>query len=117
VSTASGSGTTQPPRGISPFRLQCVKEVARLLREEDLPFHQEQVEGREESYSVFRVESTIRKPLKIYVYEDEAGFFAGEHWHIWETPDHDTPQGLMSAFLDGLRSTIADLSRQSPGAT
>ena len=116
MSTANGGGTTKPPRDISPFRFQCVKEVARLLREEDLPFHQEQVEGREESYSVFRVESTNREPLKIYVYEDEAGFFAGKRWHIWETPDYDTSQGLMSAFLDGLRSTIAELMRESPAA-
>lgn len=116
MTTAGGSDITQSPRSVSPFRSKCASEVAQLLREEDLPFQREQVEGKEESYSVFKVDAATPEPLKIYIYEDEAGFFLGERWHIWETPDYDTPQGLMNAFLDGLRSVLAESTVDPPTA-
>jgi hypothetical protein len=107
-------GTSQRPPGLTPFQFRCASEVARVLGEQGLSFSREQVEGEEESYFVFRVQPSAPEPLQIYVYEDEAGFFLGKRWHIWETQDYDTPQGLMNAFLDGLQSTAEQLSEQSP---
>lgn len=102
VSTA-GRGV-QPPSRLSPFQSRCAVEVERLLGENDLSFDRQYVMGREESYLVFEVETT--GTLKIYVYDDEAGFFLGKRWHIWEAPDYEESQELLDAFLDGLRSAI-----------
>lgn len=109
-------GTAHPPRSLTPFQFQCTSEVARLLRERDFSFRREQVEGEEENYLIFNVESNAPRPLKVYVYEDEAGFFLGERWHVWETQDYEEPQELMSAFLEGLRSAIDVLRKEPPAA-
>jgi hypothetical protein len=102
TTTSDGS---QPPRDLTPFQSQCANEVARILRENNIPFRREQVEGEKESYLVFDVEPSSARHLKIYVYEDEAGFSLGKHWHLWEIPAYDDSQLLVS-FLDGLRSAI-----------
>jgi hypothetical protein len=110
-------GAAEPPRSLTPFQFQCASEVAQLLRKQDLSFRREQIEGKGESYFIFSAVSRLASPLKIYVYEDEAGFFLGERWHIWETPDYETPQALMSSFLAGLQSTIEELLKESPATS
>lgn len=110
-------GASQPPRNRSPFQLHCASEVAKLLREKGLSFRREPIEGNEESYFIFRMDSSTVEPLEIYVYEDEAGFLVGKDWHIWESPDYETPQELISAFLKSLRSSIEDALDESPAVS
>jgi len=47
------------------------------------------------------------RKLDIYIYPDEAGFFVDSEWRIFEAPDYDTADELLSAFVGALEQEMA----------
>ena len=46
-------------------------------------------------------------PLRIYLYEDEAGFYIGENWRIWEAQDFNDADTLCREFLKDLEQVLS----------
>jgi hypothetical protein len=49
-----------------------------------------------------------RPALEIYLYDDEAGFFLGGEWRIWESADYSSLANLESEFLASLARALHD---------
>lgn len=94
------------PRTLTPFQIRCGREVAQVFRGRTITFRREQIDGEGESYLLFTVGAKSGPSLRIYVYEDEAGFFLDDEWQIWETPDFDESSELLGSFLEGLRTAL-----------
>ena len=97
---------------LTPFQVQCQRRVEEILHSHELHFSKTAVEGEEEDYLVLDVRVPSGTKLQVYVYEDEAGFFEGGEWHIWEKPDHSDAD-LVERFLEGLRYAIRRNSASS----
>ena len=96
----------RPSRRLTAFQVRCQHEVEALLRSYGIEFTCAKIDGEEESYLVLDANRPSAEDLQIYIYEDEAGFFLSNDWHIWEVPDY-SEAALQAAFLEGIRRAIA----------
>jgi len=94
---------------LTAFQKQCRESVDAILRDVGLSVAYEYVEGREESYLVGRVDSS-RLDVKIYIYQDEAGFFVGERWFGYEIQDFSDSGQLVQCFVRDLKDRFDRLN-------
>ena len=95
------------PTAFQSTTVACVRAV---LQAYETSFEVE-VSGLRDRYYRLRItDERLSERLEIYVYEDEAGFFTGNVWEIWERCDYDTPEQLRAEFVQALE---VELSRAS----
>ena len=88
------------------FQERMVAAVETLAVEVDANCERQLVRGKTENYyllSLVRNEVT----LKVYVYLDEAGFYQGEDWNMYEKCDFDSPEKLQRSVLSDLKDRVA----------
>jgi hypothetical protein len=92
----------------TPFQLNCLESVTSLLRSERLAPEVQLVRGEGEDYYVVMLKEL---PIKIYLYDDEAGFFRDDDWLVFESPDYASSEELKLALLNRLQAAISALRR------
>lgn len=91
---------------LTDFQKACLEAIGQLLRSKSRSFEPHRVEGKEEDY--YRVSISVDlDEIEVYVYGDEAGYSLRGEWHIRESPDYDSDQDLISAFLEDLTQLLA----------
>lgn len=93
---------------LSSFQRECLQMVEEALGRRGFS-GTSKTSGVHENYIVLLVRATD-PALEIYIYNDEAGFFQGKKWRIWETQDFPEPEKLKEAFLAALTDALDALA-------
>lgn len=97
---------------LSSFQRECLSMVEETLRCRNLVGDARIVSGVQETYVVLKV-SAAKPALEIYIYNDEAGFFQGQRWRVWESPDFSEPENLRTRFLAALTDALDSIVPRS----
>ena len=63
------------------------------------------IRGETEAYYILGLTREETR-LKVYIYLDEAGFYQGEVWHMYERCDFDSPEQLQRSVLSDLKGRL-----------
>ena len=96
------------------FQQRMTAAVEALATEVGILTKLQHVEGETESYCILELLRTTPS-IKVYVYTQEAGFFEGNDWHIYERCDFDSPEELVRTLVSDMRSRL--VSDASPPPT
>ena len=66
---------------------------------------EENLGGEDETYVVISFAAGNRC-FRVYLYDDEAGFFVDDEWRIWEEPDYTTDDRLLGEFHRSLEDSV-----------
>lgn len=100
------------PPGLSAFQSKCFRLVEDLLLRHGHDISHD-IGGERETYLVLPA-NLDSVTVRIYVYEDEAGYFLDDDWRIWERPDYDSDDELIRAFLADLERVISQAGSREP---
>ncbi|MEM7051492.1 MAG: hypothetical protein AAF604_17630 [Acidobacteriota bacterium] len=92
---------------INRFQELCSRDVDSLLDEGGLDYSRNLVEGDSESYMVYKVGGGER--IEVYIYEDEAGFYFGDDWYVFEAQDYPSLDLLRRSFFERLKGRVLSL--------
>ena len=88
---------------LTAFQKLCLQELEHALSAMNRHLEARQLGGTQETYLHARVSSS---PLEVWIYEDEAMFSGPGIDQRFERPDYDSPEALISAFVQGLLKHI-----------
>jgi len=92
------------------FQDQLVGSLEKLADDIGASWHSRAVRGEEE-YIVVKL-ARGKTTLDVYVYLDEAGFYKGEEWHMYEQCDFDSPDALKTSILSDLAKALGETRGQ-----
>ena len=89
---------------LSNFQVECTQRALKVLERFGVTVEQTR-SGVHEEYIV--ISAPRQRPrLEIFIYTNEAGFFYGKSWYIWESQDYPRVKDLMKEFLAGLEEKL-----------
>ena len=95
------------PEGANDFQWSALQRATSAVLDSGFVFLAPcaEVIGRKERYFKCVVERAGTQ-LEIFIYDDEAGVMRnGDDWTIFERPDYDSDEALLSSFEKVLRTT------------
>jgi hypothetical protein len=84
------------------FQDSGLAAVKNLASELGLRMEPVTADGQQETYLLVEI-SNAKHLVKLYVYEDEAGFFSGGTWYAYEIQDYARGESLISSLVSDLR--------------
>ena len=96
------------------FQIQCVEQSRKLLKEYDIEIEFKEHLCREDPGLLTQENDVYLKGsfergghvFKLYIYNDEAGFFLDEGWKILESQDYEDSEELIRKYVEVLRSHL-----------
>lgn len=90
---------------LNEFQRSCLERMLALLNHLGVEKYGIELEGVGERYAILRIHGMTTR-LDAYVYSDEAGFYQGEQWLIWESQDYPEGHLLCETFLEALERAL-----------
>ncbi len=101
-----GEGTENQDDTLTPFQSSCRELVEVLMLDKGKEFGFEYICGEGEGY--LRGSFTHKGDnFEVYIYIDEAGYFKGRKWRIFEREDFDSQQELEMKFIGELKGELS----------
>ena len=89
---------------VTEFQARCRGALVRVLEDSTVNYSFEYAQGKKDSYLVYDL-AVERRQIKVYIYGDEAGFFVGKKWFVFEAQSYPDPETLITHFTEASSST------------
>ncbi len=86
---------------LTTFQIKCEDKAMELLSRHGIVLQNRNLGGESEIYIHARLKDT-----EIWIYEDEAMIYGNGKDIRFESPDYDTEDQLIEAFISGLKSVL-----------